>query len=60
VKVLDIPLALHPGEGIGCGGMATIRGVGTRFDGSTLLFGRLCRRAGFKGYVALLEGYCTP
>jgi hypothetical protein len=34
VKVLDIPLALHPGEGIGCGGMATIEGVGTRFDGS--------------------------
>jgi len=49
VKVLDIPLALHPGEGIGCGGMATIEGVGTRFDGSTLLFGRLADEPDSRG-----------
>jgi hypothetical protein len=54
VKVLNIPLALHPEEGMAVAGWQRSGGVGTRFDGSTLLFSRLCRRAGFKGYVALL------
>jgi hypothetical protein len=49
VKVLDIPLALHLGEKLAVAGWQRSGGGGTRFDGSTLLFGRLADEPDSRG-----------